>query len=100
MICYLCRFIVKYMGCRPCDGLWGVKVVRDPVDEMVAELKQLDKEKDDLPLINIEVSATSLNATLHRANASLRPNTGVGRIPLEFIPYAVQVLNTCYIVRL
>lgn len=48
------RFLVKYVGSRSCEGLWGSKVTRVPVDLMVRDLRNLDP-KDDLPLINVKV---------------------------------------------
>lgn len=82
-------FVCKYVGSKPCTGLWGVRHTRQPVDQMVTELRKLG-EGEDLPLVNIKVSTEGLKATLHVHNKSSRPLSDSGLLPLQFISYAVQ----------
>lgn len=84
------RFVCKYTGSKPCTGLWGVRHTRAPADQLVAELRGLP-EGDDLPLVNVKISAEGLKATLHvHSRASSRRLPDAGLLPLQFISYAVQ----------
>lgn len=84
------RFVCKYAGSKPCTGLWGVRHTRAPVDQLVTELRGLP-EGDDLPLVNVKISAEGLKATLHvHSRSSSRRLPDAGLLPLQFISYAVQ----------
>ena len=61
------RFLVKYVGSMSCEGLWGSKVTRVPVDLMVRDLKNLDAD-DDLPLINVKVQEDGFKVGLQNSN--------------------------------
>lgn len=82
-------FVCKYVGSKPCSGLWGVRHTRKPVDELVTELRGMG-EGEDLPLVNVKVSMEGLKATMHIHNKSSRVLSDAGMLPLQFISYAVQ----------
>lgn len=82
-------FICKYVGSKPCSGLWGVRHTRTPVDELVTELRSMGPDED-LPLVNVKVSMEGLKATIHIHNKSSRVLSDAGLLPLQFISYAVQ----------
>ncbi|ESO10475.1 hypothetical protein HELRODRAFT_125222, partial [Helobdella robusta] len=83
------RFLVKFVGSRPCSGLWGSKHTREPVDNMVQELRQMDK-KDDLPLINFKIQEDGIKMAVHPKSCSSKKFSECTFIPLHFISYAVQ----------
>ena len=83
------RFLVKYIGNKPCEGLWGIKNTQQPVDTLVDELRKMDKS-DDLPLVNVKVTNEGINAHLHTNSRSKMTVADLGLIPLQFISYAVQ----------
>lgn len=82
-------FVCKFIGAKPCEGLWGVRHTRRPVVQLIEELQQLT-DGDDLPLVNVKISAEGVKATLHPHNRSNRPLSDSGLLPLQFISYAVQ----------
>lgn len=83
------RFLVKLIGMRSCEGLWGSNTTRPLVDDMVHELRSLDK-REDLPLLNVKVMEEGIKLTLHKHNRSSLPTPIMGLIPLKFVSYAVQ----------
>ncbi|XP_064609829.1 uncharacterized protein LOC135473842 [Liolophura sinensis] len=90
-------FIVKYLGKRECDGLWGIKHVRKPVDEMVKKVtKQLETgdKPVELPLMYLVVSPKGLELREHKNNRVKDDSMPqAGTFPIDFISYGVQDLK-------
>jgi len=80
-------FIVKYMGKRPTNGLWGSKHTRGPIEEIVDSIGKLPKGED-LPLVNLEVHEQGLQMRPHRKN-KIKSFVPV-RIPIQYISYGLQ----------
>lgn len=80
-------FVTKCLGKRECTGLWGLKHVRGPVDDLVNSVKKM-KKGDDLPLAHMTISNKGIDIAEHPKNkrTDLEPN----HVPIEFISYGVQ----------
>lgn len=83
------KFIAKYIGCKACRGLWGIKHTREPVDSLVEELRQIPVGQD-LPLVRLEVSLSGVTVNVHPRTRARQPPADLGLMPLEFVSYAVQ----------
>ncbi|KAK2143392.1 hypothetical protein LSH36_845g02110 [Paralvinella palmiformis] len=87
-------FVTKYLGYKPCHGLWGIKHTQRPVDELIAEVSSLNPEDgEDLPLVQLRVSLSGIHTREHSANTCKSRRIGKELIPIEFISYGVQDLR-------
>ena len=80
-------FIVKYMGKRATNGLWGSKHTRGPVEDIVESISKMPKG-DDLPLVNLDVFYQGLAMRPHSKN-KVKTFKAV-QIPIQFISYGLQ----------
>ncbi|KAF0293710.1 Low density lipoprotein receptor adapter protein 1 [Amphibalanus amphitrite] len=80
-------FVVKYLGKREAEKLWGIKYTRGPVDEMVATAKAM-RPGQTLPLLQLNVSDQGVNITEMKQN--LNKNFEAGNYPIDVISYGVQ----------
>jgi hypothetical protein len=102
-------FLVKYLGRTLCTQLWGAKVVRTPIDDMVRNARQLSS-MNEIPTLEICVNThgltlthrTSSNHNKHRHHSPERHQHGL--IPLENISYAMHdmkysKISSCIVLR-
>lgn len=85
-------FQVKYLGSHDARGLWGIKNIRKPVDNMVAAAKALSS-RTILPFMKLVVSQDGVGLLLlgkrnSESSSSLRSKL----FPIETISYGVQDL--------
>jgi len=80
-------FVVKYMGSRPCKGLWGSKHTRPVIEAVLDSVNKMPVEGD-LPLVNLDVYYEGLAMRPHSKNKikCFRPV----QIPIQFISYGLQ----------
>lgn len=83
------EFVVKYLGRRDAGGLWGIKHTRKPVDEMVAEAKDM-KAGETLPFLKMTVSEKGVNISEMPLNVN--KNFEGGFYNIDVISYGVQDL--------
>ena len=80
-------FVVKYLGKREAEKLWGIKYTRGPVDTMVAAAKAM-RPGQTLPLLQLHVSADGV--TIGEMKQNLNKNFEAGHYPIDVISYGVQ----------
>ena len=84
-------FVTKYLGYKPCHGLWGIKHTQGPVEQLIAEVSSMDPEDgEDLPLVQLRVSLSGIHVREHSANTCKSRRIAKELIPIEFISYGVQ----------
>ncbi|XP_045609926.1 low density lipoprotein receptor adapter protein 1 isoform X2 [Procambarus clarkii] len=83
------EFVVKYLGHRDAGGLWGIKHTRKPVDEMVAQAKEM-KAGETLPFLKLTVSDKGVDITDMPQNVNKDFEGGFYNI--DVISYGVQDL--------
>ncbi len=81
-------FITKYLGSRPCTGIWGTEHTRGPVDDMISTVRTVLCNGQDLPLVKLSISEKGIDVSEHKQNKGGSIETGT--IPIEFISYGVQ----------
>ena len=80
-------FVTKYLGARPCSGLWGITHTRSPVDQMIDAVGKM-KSHEDLALVQLHVSRRGLYLAPHPRNRAADFSPCL--VPIEFISYGVQ----------
>ena len=80
-------FVVKYLGKREAEKLWGIKYTRGPVDAMVAAAKGM-RPGQTLPLLQLHVSDSGV--TISEMKQNLNKNFEAGHFPIDVISYGVQ----------
>lgn len=83
------EFVVKYLGRRDAGGLWGIKHTRKPVDEMVAQAKEM-KVGETLPFLKLTVSEKGVNIAEMPQN--INKDFEGGFYNIDVISYGVQDL--------
>ena len=84
-------FVTKYIGSKPCHGLWGIKHTRGPVEDMINEITTMEPDAgEDLPLVQLRVSLDGIHVREHSANMCKTRKIAKELIPIEFISYGVQ----------
>ncbi|XP_058062111.1 uncharacterized protein LOC131212314 [Anopheles bellator] len=79
-------FKVKYLGCQPATGLWGIKHTRLPVDHLVSVAKNLPPNRI-LPFCNLTVSLDGV-----KIESITSKVTQVSNFTIDTISYGVQDL--------
>lgn len=82
-------FVTKYMGYKATDGLWGIRSTRGPVEELIAEVRDLP-EGEDLPLTQLRISTKGIDIREHSASKCASKKIQKELVPIEFISYGVQ----------
>lgn len=80
-------FVVKYLGCRRSSGLYGLKHIRGPVDEMIEAVGHM-KKNEELTLAQLHVTKRGVHMSAHNDNKG--PEIPTEFIPIEFLSYGVQ----------
>ena len=99
-------FQCKYLGKVRCQGLWGVRYTREPIDRLVNAAKCL-QTIDDLPFMEALISERGIYIVQKQ---STKPNKGFekiyrsGLVPIGNISYGVQdnkygKIFSCIVVR-
>lgn len=83
-------FVARYLGKKPCKGLYGIKHTRKPVDDLIGEVTaKLDVVgKVELPLVYLIISLKGLDIREHKYN-QVQPLVEES-FPLEFISFGIQ----------
>ncbi|KAL1513493.1 hypothetical protein ABEB36_002897 [Hypothenemus hampei] len=82
-------FTVKYLGNHPARGLWGLKHTRKPVDNLVAQAKNLLKDQI-LPVVNVTISNNGFSFS--PIGPSDKSHSSTINFSVEVISYGVQDL--------
>ncbi|UJR16427.1 hypothetical protein I4U23_003329 [Adineta vaga] len=106
-------FLVKYLGRTPCTQLWGSKVVRTPIDDMVRAARQLPS-MNELPTLEACVNyrgftlthrhSPTRNKHQHHSRNHSPERHHHGLVPLENISYVMHDIKyskiaTCIVLR-
>ncbi|XP_037092993.1 low density lipoprotein receptor adapter protein 1-like [Pollicipes pollicipes] len=81
------NFVVKYLGKRDAEKLWGIKYTCGPVDDMVAAAKAM-RPGQTLPLLQLHVSSEGV--TISEMKQNLNKSFEAGHHPIDVISYGVQ----------
>lgn len=85
---YSVDFLVKYLGCRNANGLWGIKHTKAPVHEMVTVAKNM-KPGDNLPYVVMTITEEGVRVTSEPKD---RKNVSEMFHAIDTISYGVQDL--------
>ncbi|XP_052806125.1 uncharacterized protein LOC128235352 [Mya arenaria] len=84
-------FVAKYIGHRETKGVFGLEHVREPVDDLIAKVKDdlVSMDRVELPLCYLVFSPKGIDVREHPSN-KVRDAVHYGLHPIDFISYGVQ----------
>lgn len=84
-------FVAKYIGHKETKGVFGLEHVREPVDDLIAKVKDdlVSMDRVELPLCYLVFSSRGIDVREHPSNR-MHDAVQFGLHPIDFISYGVQ----------